>query len=74
MAYTQEDLDNIKAAIIELARGQRVVRITYSDGKTLEYQPLKLQYLKDLAADIQAQINRNTGKPSYFYATTSKGI
>jgi len=74
MAYTQTDLDNINNAILELAKGERVVRITYSDGKTVEYQPAKLSTLQSIAATVQGQINRTSGKPSFFRASTSKGL
>lgn len=44
MAYTAADLTSIETAIMNLATGAQIVRVTLN-GKTLEYSPASLETL-----------------------------
>jgi len=74
MAYTQDDLSAVQAAVIALATGKRVVRVMLSSGKTIEYDTTGLKDLKLLRAEIQAELNAAAGKRRFFRTVTSKGL
>lgn len=75
MAYTQSDLDNISAAVLALAQGDRAVRVKFSSGKEIEYGRASLSDLKGLRADIQAEVDAAAGDTDdYSYIQTSKGF
>ena len=73
MAYTQTDLDNIKAAILALATGERVVRTRIND-KDIEFGEAQLKDLRELRAEIQTEINAASGKSGVVLIQTSKGL
>ncbi|MDF1577684.1 MAG: gpW family head-tail joining protein [Desulfobulbales bacterium] len=73
MAYTSADLDEITAAIVALAKGQRVVSVRL-DGKEIEYGKADLAALKSLRAEITAELATAAGtSDDYVYVSTSKG-
>lgn len=74
MAFTSADLVSINTAIMELAMGQRVTKITFTDGQTVEYGPAGLDGLKMLKADIQKDINATTGTRPFVRTVSSKGL
>ena len=74
MAYTQDDLTSVQAAVIGLATGKRVVKVMLTSGKTIEYDTAGLKELKQLRAEIQAELNAGTGKRRFFRTVTSKGL
>lgn len=74
MAYTSTDLTQINAAILELATGKRVTKITFSNGETVEYGAAGLDGLKQLRADIQSEINSTAGTKKYIRTITGKGL
>jgi len=55
MAFTQTDLDNIDAAILELATGTKAVRVTINN-KTIEYQETSIDQLQKIRAIVQADV------------------
>ena len=63
MAYTQTDLDNIDAAILNMALGKRAGRVTIG-GHTVEYAAVTVDQLRDLrdivAADLQTSYSPRT--------------
>jgi len=73
MAYTPDDQKSVEEAILELATGKRVVRLTIA-GKTYEYAQADLAALKELRTQIQSEINTASGKPGFYLTTTSKGL
>lgn len=73
MAYTQTDLDEIIAAIVALAKGQRVVRVKINNKET-EFGRVNLQALKDLREEIAAELAAADGtSDDHVYISTSKG-
>jgi hypothetical protein len=73
MAYTQTDLDNVTAAIIALARGERVVSVT-AGSRTVQYAQADMDKLRALQAEIRAEINAAAGRQRFVLTTTSKGL
>ena len=75
MLYTQADLENVKNAILALATGERVARVTIGD-KTFEFGQAQLNDLRDLRAEIQSemQASTNKGKGRIYLSQTSKGL
>ncbi len=74
MSWTQTDLDNVSAAITELATGARVVKVRYPNGHEVEYGQTGIPTLKHLRAEIKAELNAAAGTPSHFVAVTGKGL
>ncbi len=72
MSYTQEDLDAVNAAIVQLASGKTRVRVTY-DGATTEYAQQDLDKLRSLRNDIRTELHR-ASRPPRFRIRTSKGL
>ena len=56
MAFTQTDLDNVQTTIMDLAMGQRIVRLHIGD-KVVEYGEAQLETLKTLRNEIQVELN-----------------
>jgi hypothetical protein len=73
MAYTQSDLDNIQAALVELATGKRRVRVSMG-GKLIEYGQVDIQSLKNLRSEISTEIEAATGVSSFYLTTTKKRL
>ncbi len=73
MAYTQEDLDSVNQAILDLATGKRSTRVTV-DGITREFQAINLDELKGLKAEIIAGLDSTNNRPLYVRTSTYKGI
>ncbi len=71
MSFTQDDLNNVNRAIVELATGNRVTKVAFSDGHSTEYAHAKLPQLRALARDIEAALAQNH-EPMNFQ--TSKGL
>lgn len=74
MAYTSSDLSEINTAIMDLAMGKRVTKITYSSGETVEYGPAGLGGLKQLKADILSEISSAANTPKYIRTISRKGL
>jgi hypothetical protein len=61
--YTQADVDKIRAAIVALAAGERIVTVEY-DGppkRSATYQQVDLPALRSLLADAVADVARAAG-------------
>ncbi|WP_337843561.1 hypothetical protein [Rheinheimera sp.] len=61
--WTEDDLLQVKNAIMQLATGARAVSVSFngpdgSHNKT-EYQPADLGKLRDLAAEISMSLNQD---------------
>lgn len=77
MAYTQEDLDQIEAAMVRLGKGEQVVSVRMSTGRVTQYQPADLGTMRSLVRMIRRQINSATGNPRprrTINVVTSKGL
>ena len=74
MAYTSTDLTNVQAAILALSAGTRKVKATIA-GATMEYGQVSLPALRELRAEIQAELDAaDTTTSSHCYISTSKGL
>lgn len=75
MAYTADDLANVRQAIVELARGQRVTSITHN-GRTVQYAQSDIDALRDLSREIAIELKQTAGRrrTRTRYVTTSKGL
>lgn len=73
MAYTQSDLDSVKTAILSLATGTRVVRVSVRN-KTTEYSQAQLNDLRTLRAEIAREIQAAAGRRRFVLTKTSKGL
>ncbi|MBI9092189.1 MAG: hypothetical protein JEZ12_23500 [Desulfobacterium sp.] len=74
MAYTSDDLTAVQGAIVELATGKRVVKISFSNGQNVEFGAAGLAGLKTLRSEIQAEISAEANTKRYFRTVTSKGL
>jgi hypothetical protein len=73
MAYTQADLDNVTAAIVALARGERVVSVT-AGSRTVQYAQADMDRLRALQAEMKAEIGATAGRQRFVLTSTSKGL
>lgn len=75
MAYTQQDLEAIRKAIVDLAAGNRVVRVQIGDQST-QYAEADLAKLEALEARVEADLANQTGRrrPRVFRAVYRKGL
>lgn len=74
MAFTSDDLTAVQTAIMELATGKRVVKITFSNEETVEYGAASLAELKLLKSEIQSDLSAAAGTRRYIRTMTSKGL
>ena len=65
MAWTQADADSIKAAIVALVTGQRIVTVTFGD-RTNTYQQTDLPQLREALAMVEGELSRAT-RPKQFH-------
>jgi len=76
MAYTAEQLAQVRQAIIDLSSNKTVARIT-KDGRTVEYAKADLEDLRSLEREIAADV-ANAGaarrRTRTRMAITSKGL
>ena len=56
MAYTTEDIAKIESAILDLATRARAVRVTQSDGKSVEWAQADIAALKALKNEIEISL------------------
>jgi hypothetical protein len=73
MAYAQTDLDDVQAAILALAGGERVVRVSVGE-MVVEYSRSRLSDLKALRSEIRAELSAASGRKPFFFTSTSKGL
>ena len=73
MAYSAADLTSIQAAILALATGTRLVRVTIN-GKTKEYAEADLKQLEALRNTIKSEISATAGNPRFVLTRSSKGL
>ena len=73
MAYSQQNLIDIEQAIVDLAKGKRVVRVII-EGKSIEYSQANISELKNLRGEIKAELLAAEGRPRFVLTTTRKGL
>jgi hypothetical protein len=75
MAWTQTEVDQVRAAILALATGTRVVTVSYAGppARAVTYGAADLAALRALLEDMEYEV---TGPPAKTYrlATTRKGV
>lgn len=76
MAWSQADIDALKAAILRLASGEAVQVVSYSGppARSVTYQQMNLREMRDLLATVQADVNAQAGGKPYRLAAHSKGF
>lgn len=73
MAWTKNELDQVRAAVMALATGARAVSVSYAGppARTVSYGTVQLPELRALLADME----RSQGdSPTYRLASTRKGL
>lgn len=79
MAYTQDQLAQVEAAIIALGTGSRRVEIRFPD-RTVRYSDTDLAALRALRDDMRNEIasaqadTAESRRPRMFRARTSRGL
>ena len=75
MAYTEQDLEAVRQAIIDLASGNRLVRVQIGDQVT-QYAEVDLPKLEALEARIESAVAAAQGRrrPRVFRAVHRKGL
>lgn len=73
MAYTQADLDSVKAARVKLAAGDRVVRVTVGT-QTTEYGQANISELHALERQIEEELSHAAGGARHVVVSASKGL
>lgn len=73
MAWTQAELDQVKAAVLALATGARVVTISYAGppARSVSYGIVDLAQLRALQAEMTRELGGGT---TYRLAATRKGL
>lgn len=63
MAYTKQDFDAVKAAILAIASGERVTEIRFSDRLVRYADPPSLKDLKAILAAIAGDLSGPVCRP-----------
>lgn len=73
MAWTQQDADAVRAAIVKLATGAQVVTVSYAGppARSVTYAVAQLPELRSLLAEME---RATSATPGYRIATTNKGF
>lgn len=73
MAWTQQDADAVRAAVVDLAIGKRVAKVVYAGppSREVDYVAADLPALRALLADMNRSL---TTGPTYRLASTKKGL
>lgn len=73
MAWTQDEIDQVRAAIVALAAGTRVATVSYAGppARSVAYGAADLDQLRSLLASMTAS---SGATPAYRLAATRKGL
>lgn len=73
MAWAQEDVDAVKAAIIALVSGKRAVSVSFTGppARTVSYQAVELDKLRAILAEMERSVS---GAPRFSRFAFSKGF
>jgi hypothetical protein len=73
MAWSQADLDVLKAAILAIASGTRTITVSYGGppARSETYQAADLAELRALLAEMERSVSTGQG---YRLVTTRKGV
>lgn len=70
MAFTQAEVDAIKAALLKLVNGERIVSVALAD-RVVQYQQADIEQLRALLASAEAA---QAGGHPYRLAAHAKGV
>ena len=72
MDWTQAEIDQVRAAVLALVTGTRVVSVSYAGppARSVSYQIADLAQLRGILAEMQ----RTVGGSTYRVAATRKGL
>lgn len=73
MSYTQEDLEKLQAARMDLATGQSVTQVRTSNGKTLTFSPASRGLLEQMIAEAKRSLSPKLQTRTRM-VITSKGL
>lgn len=73
MAWTQAELDQVRAAIMALIRGERVASVSYAGppARSVSYQAADLGELREILAEMERTV---AARPGYRLVATRKGV
>lgn len=73
MAWTQEEIAQVRAAVLALATGTRAVSVSYAGppARSVSYGTVDLPNLRAMLADMERSAGSN---PTYRLAATRKGL
>lgn len=76
MAWTQADVDEMRAALKRLLMGAAVQTVSYNGppARTVAYHPADIDALRAELAQAEATLARSSGAKPYRVAKTSKGL
>lgn len=76
MAWTSQDIEAVRAAVLALASGARTASVSYgSPPRTVSYVPAQLGELRSLLASMEASSSAASARPRHFRrAGFSKGL
>ncbi|SFB80613.1 gpW protein [Marinospirillum celere] len=74
MKYTQEDLNRLNQARIDLATGQNVTQVRHSNGKTLTFNPANRDLLERMIAEAKRSLFPKRRRTRTRQVFTSKGL
>lgn len=77
MAYTTEDRDAVKAAIIALASGTRKTSVTFSSqagSRTVQYGATQLKDLRELLEMIEGELSPSNTRSRTILTRSRKGL
>ena len=73
MVWTEADIEALKAAVLAIASGTRVVQVSYAGppARSVTYQAADLAALRSLLSEVAGSA---ASGPSYRLAATRKGL
>ncbi len=74
MTYTKDDLEQIKNAILSLATGKRRVKVSMSNGSSIEYGQADLKALRKLQQEILSSVASSQAEKNFIRIQTRKGL
>ena len=73
MAYAESDLTAVETAVLELAKGERVVSLSIA-GRSAQFDQSDMDKLRALRAEIKAELQATAKSHRFVLTTTSKGL
>jgi len=74
VAWTAADVTTYENAIRDLVNGDRIVRVTTSSGRSVEYGQADLPQLRALLAEARAEVAAAAATTRFVLTRTEKGL